>query len=171
MIRLKYIVSYGTSIDLTCMLTLSQHSPPPGVALVRVANSRTDANVDAVIWSVLESFTAIICASLICLRPLIVKLLPASFPTTETSGTTRTPTPGWAKPINLKLASKLRNSGNRLELHSRDNLADGGSDNIIRVQKSWVTETSPGATESLEMQARSSFGAVPRGKDSWDRGG
>ncbi|KFZ02212.1 hypothetical protein V500_00365 [Pseudogymnoascus sp. VKM F-4518 (FW-2643)] len=148
-IRLKYIVSYGTTIDLTY------------------------ANVDPVIWSILESFTAIICASLMCLRPLIVKIVPKSFPSTEMSEATRTPTtPGWAKSINVKLASKMRHSSNRFELHSQGGEGLVDSDNVIRVQKSWVTETHPARTaESLEMKGRSSCGTLPTGKNSWDQEG
>ncbi|KFY10024.1 hypothetical protein V492_05243 [Pseudogymnoascus sp. VKM F-4246] len=147
-IRLKYIVSYGTTIDLTY------------------------ANVDPVIWSILESFTAIICSSLICLRPLIMKLTPKSFATTDMSDTTRTPTTGWAKSINVKLASKLRHSSSRFELHSQNGEGLGANDNVIRVQKSWVTETSPAAAtaESLEMKGRSSCGTLTSGKNSWDQG-
>ncbi|KFZ14683.1 hypothetical protein V501_03119 [Pseudogymnoascus sp. VKM F-4519 (FW-2642)] len=137
MIRLKYIVSYGTSIDLTY------------------------ANVDAVIWSVLESFTAVICASLMCLRPLIVKFLRSAFPTTHISDIMRTPTPGWPRPINVKLASKLRDGNYRFELHSQGNEMGGGSYNVIRVQKSWVTKTHPATKESIKMQGRSS---LPRSK-------
>ncbi|OBT72177.1 hypothetical protein VF21_10540 [Pseudogymnoascus sp. 05NY08] len=147
-IRLKYIVSYGTTIDLTY------------------------ANVDPVIWSILESFTAVICSSLICLRPLIVKIVPKSFPSTEMSDATRTPTtPGWAKSINVKLASKMRHSSNRFELHSQGGEGLTAADNVIRVQKSWVTETSPAdRAASLEMKGRSSCGTLTTGKNSWEQG-
>ncbi|OBT41626.1 hypothetical protein VE00_07847 [Pseudogymnoascus sp. WSF 3629] len=148
-IRLKYIVSYGTTIDLTY------------------------ANVDPVIWSILESFTAVICSSLICLRPLIVKIVPKSFPSTEMSETTRTPTsPGWAKSINVKLTSKLRHSSNRFELHSQGGEGLTTADNVIRVQRSWVTETSPAdRAVSVEMKGeRSSFGTLTTGKNSLDQG-
>ncbi|OBT61625.1 hypothetical protein VE03_08860 [Pseudogymnoascus sp. 23342-1-I1] len=147
-IRLKYIVSYGTTIDLTY------------------------ANVDPVIWSILESFTAVICACLICLRPLIVKIMPKSFPSSEMSEATRTPTtPGWAKSINVKLASTMRRNSNRFELHSQGGEGLTAADNVIRVQKSWVTETSPAArAESLEMKGRSSCGTITTGKTSWDQG-
>lgn len=117
----------------------------------------------------MESFTAIICASLMCLRPLIVRVMPSAFPTTDMSDTTRTPT-GWARSLNVKLASKLRSGNNRFELHSQGGDMNGGSDNVIRVQKSWVTETHAATKESLEKQGRSSFGTISGGKDSWDRG-
>ena len=78
-----------------------------------------------------------------CLRPLIVKILPKSLPSTDMSDTTRTPTPGWAKSINVKLASKMRHNSNRFELHSQGGDGLTAADNVIRVQKSWVTETSP----------------------------
>ncbi|KFY78628.1 hypothetical protein V499_02254 [Pseudogymnoascus sp. VKM F-103] len=147
-IRLKYIVSYGTTIDLTY------------------------ANVDPVIWSILESFTAVICSSLICLRPLIVKIIPKSFPSTEMSEATRTPTtPGWAKSINVKLASKMRHTSNRFELHSQGGDGLTAADNVIRVEKSWVTETSPAdRAASLEMKGRSSCSTLTTGKTSWDQG-
>ena len=106
-----------------------------------------------------------------CLRPLIVKIVPKSFPSTEMSETTRT-TPGWAKSINVKLASKMRHSSNRFELHSQGGEGLVDSDNVIRVQKSWVTETHPARTaESLEMKGRSSCGTLPTGKNSWDQEG
>lgn len=106
-----------------------------------------------------------------CLRPLIVKIIPKSFPTTEMSDVTRTPTtPGWAKSINVKLASKMRHSSNRFELHSQGGEGLVDSDNVIRVQKSWVTETHAAATaESVEMKGRSSCGTLPTRKNSWDQ--
>jgi hypothetical protein len=132
--------------------------------------TQIDANVDAVIWSVLESFTAVICASLMCLRPLIVKFLPSAFPTTHISDIMRTPTPGWPRPINVKLASKPRNGNYRFELHSQGNKMNGGSYNVIRVQKSWVTKIHPATKESIRMQGRSSFAMIQGGKDSLNSG-
>lgn len=137
---------------------------------LRDANSWIDANVDAVIWSVLESFTAVICASLICLRPLIVKFLPSAFLTTHISDIMRSPTPGWPRPINAELASKLRNGNYRFELHSQGNEMNGGSDNVIRVQKSWVTKTHPATEESIKMQGRSTFATIQGGKGSLNWG-
>jgi hypothetical protein len=89
------------------------------------------------------------------------------------SETTRTPTsPGWAKSINVKLTSKLRHSSNRLELHSQGGEGLTTADNVIRVQRSWVTETSPAdRAVSVEMKGeRSSFGTLTTGKNSLDQG-
>ncbi|OBT93162.1 hypothetical protein VE01_09232 [Pseudogymnoascus verrucosus] len=61
MIRLKYIIAYGTSVDVTYR------------------------NVDIVLWSVLEDYVAIICAGLMCFRPLVIRFLPSMLPTTSLS--------------------------------------------------------------------------------------
>ncbi|KAI9046852.1 hypothetical protein LZ554_008931 [Drepanopeziza brunnea f. sp. 'monogermtubi'] len=51
-IRLKYVTAYGQTIDLTWVY------------------------VDVVNWSQIETFTAIICACLMCIRPLLMKWMP-----------------------------------------------------------------------------------------------
>lgn len=57
MIRLKYIVQFNSSIDLTW------------------------DDVDLTLWSIIEVFTAVICSCLISLRPLIIKYIPELFST------------------------------------------------------------------------------------------
>jgi hypothetical protein len=75
-------------------------------------------NVDVVLWSIIETFTAVICASLMCIRPLLVRILPTVFPMTKASGsrTNTTGNPSWS----VKLASKLRNQNSGVELLSGD---------------------------------------------------
>ena len=104
-------------------------------------------NVDVIIWSVLETFTAIICACLMCLRPLLVRFMPALFPTTKATESKQTPNPSWTQAMSSKLTSKLRIGNNGVELHSEDEERDG-QEKVIRVQKTWVTET------SIELQER-----------------
>jgi len=128
MIRLKYIITYGTSIDLTY------------------------DNVDVVIWSVLESFIAIICASLMCLRPLLVRLLPSVFQSSLDTNSEHTPNPSWGY-MNSKLASKLRSGNHGVELHTVDD--EGRREReIIRVQRTWGTESSEALTggDKIELQ-------------------
>jgi hypothetical protein len=144
MIRLKYIISYGTSIDLTCKLDLSR-----GVFRCTILTYCIVDNVDVIIWSVLEAFTAIICACLMCLRPLLIRFLPALFPASKASESRPTPNPSWAQAMGSKLASKLRTGNNGLELQSEDDGDRVGQPREIRVQKSWVTKT------SIELQDRS----------------
>ena len=108
----------------------------------------TDDNVDVIIWSVLETFTAVICACLMCLRPLLVRCLPSLFPVSKTSESRHTPNPSWAQVMSSKLATKLRTGNNGLELHSEDD-ERGRQEKVIRVQKTWVTE------RSIELQDRS----------------
>ncbi|KFY63171.1 hypothetical protein V497_02092 [Pseudogymnoascus sp. VKM F-4516 (FW-969)] len=80
MIRLKYIVAYGTSVDVTY------------------------GNVDVILWSVAEDYVAVICACLVCFRPLFIEFLPSLLPTTglSESKTTQSQVRG-----NLRLPSKL----------------------------------------------------------------
>ncbi|KIN03320.1 hypothetical protein OIDMADRAFT_116962, partial [Oidiodendron maius Zn] len=59
MVRLRFIVSFARSMDITW------------------------DDVDLIIWSMIEVYTAIICASLVSFRPLIMKLIPTLFPTSR----------------------------------------------------------------------------------------
>ncbi|KAH7411240.1 hypothetical protein BKA64DRAFT_377076 [Cadophora sp. MPI-SDFR-AT-0126] len=63
MIRLKYVWYYKVTIDDTWY------------------------NVDAVIWSDLEAYTAVICSCLMAIRPLLMKCFPVLFPSTRDSDT------------------------------------------------------------------------------------
>jgi hypothetical protein len=101
----------------------------------------TDDNVDVIIWSVIEAFTAIICACLMCFRPLLVRLLPSLFQATKVGESRYAPNPSWAQVMSSKLSSKLRTGNNGVELHSEDDQR-GGQEKAIRVQKTWTTETS-----------------------------
>jgi hypothetical protein len=119
---------------------------------------RTVDNVDVVIWSVLETFMSVICASLMCLRPLVVKFMPAIFGSRGSENKSRnTQNPSWGNGMSFKMASKMRNS-NGVELHSEDDEARvlPEKSKVIRVQKTWVTETSSAKTDkdSLELQER-----------------
>ncbi|OBT44509.1 hypothetical protein VE00_04892 [Pseudogymnoascus sp. WSF 3629] len=116
MIRLKYLVAYGTSVDVTY------------------------GAVDVILWSVLEDYVAVICASLMCLRPLIVRCFPSLFPTSNAES--KNTQSGWGAARNSKLASKLGVASNKgYELKSEDGDASGGGGGI-RVQKAWATKTS-----------------------------
>ncbi|RDW75393.1 hypothetical protein BP6252_06535 [Coleophoma cylindrospora] len=119
MIRLKYIISYGTSADLTY------------------------DNVDVVTWSMLEAFMAIVCASLMCLRPLLVKLLPSIFQSihTKESNPRILSNTGWANAINSNLADTLRIGNNREELHSEDEEGRYDRKKTIQVETSWFRES------------------------------
>ncbi|RFU33030.1 hypothetical protein B7463_g3308, partial [Scytalidium lignicola] len=118
MIRLKYIISYGTSLD------------------------QTYDNVDVIIWSVLESFMAIICASIMCLRPLLVRILPSMFQPSKASNGNHAPTPRWSQKISSKLTSKIRTESDAIELHSEDGEERGERQNTgIRVQKMWTVNS------------------------------
>jgi len=83
-----------------------------------------------------------ICASLMCFRPLLVKLFPIIFQSTKTESN-HTPNPSWGGILSTKLGSKLRTGNNGIELSSADGLDEEPSrkQKEIRVQTTWVTET------------------------------
>ncbi|KAH8746684.1 hypothetical protein F5882DRAFT_446278, partial [Hyaloscypha sp. PMI_1271] len=122
LVRLKYIISYGTSIDLTY------------------------DNVDVIIWSVLEAFTSIICASLMCFRPLLLKLFPTIFQSNKTMTASKQTQQGrqsWGQVMSSRLGSKLRSENHGIELSSLDEEARGGKLKEIRVQTETTIEGSP----------------------------
>ncbi|KAF8858845.1 hypothetical protein BDZ45DRAFT_387540 [Acephala macrosclerotiorum] len=97
MIRLKFVIGYGTSIDPSW------------------------ANVDIVIWSEIETYTAAICACLMCIRPLILKYIPSLFPSTKGSQPTPPP-PGhvhktsWGAQVSSRIrAERVSKYGERLD--------------------------------------------------------
>jgi hypothetical protein len=85
----------------------------------------TGDDVDLIIWSIIEVYTAIICASLVSIRPLIAKLIPTLFPTTrgtaDTKSKTNSSTPVWPLKVNSRLSGRLR-SNHGTELHSEDEM-------------------------------------------------
>ena len=81
--------------------------------------------MDVVIWSMIELFTAAICACLMCFRPLLVKCFPSMFPTATTTSQGNTThsrilNPRWGQKINSKLAGKLQSYHIEAELLSSD---------------------------------------------------
>ena len=103
-----------------------------------------------IIWSVLETFTAFICASLMCFRPLIVKLLPSIFHATKNESR-HTPNPVWGQLVSVKLGSKLRDGNSEIELCGIDDEARGGKGKNIRVQTTLVVETTIRGSEESEQ--------------------
>ena len=81
--------------------------------------------MDLIIWSIVEVYTAIICASLVSLRPLIAKVIPNLFPTTRATADSKSRTnssaPAWPLKVSSRLSGKLR-SNNGTELHSDDEM-------------------------------------------------
>lgn len=83
----------------------------------------TGDNVDVVIWSIIECYTAIICACLASIRPLIAKIIPTLFPTTKgTRSKSRNPSrnPSSSRIWQATLSGRLRSGQNATELYSDD---------------------------------------------------
>ena len=79
MVRLKYLVAFQIrSLDATC--TYSHTFPRENNT-----NRKTGDSTDVVIWSFLEDYITVICASLIAIRPLLAKVLPSAFRNTMAS--------------------------------------------------------------------------------------
>lgn len=84
-----------------------------------------------------------------CFRPLFINFLPSLLPTTSLSENKTTQSQAWVQVRgNSKLASKLGAGGKGYELHSKDDEGKDDQGKAIRVQKTWVTQTSS-AEESL----------------------
>jgi len=127
-----------------------------------------DGNVDVILWSVLEDYVAIICASLMCFRPLFIRFLPSMLPTTGLSESKRTGSQAWAQARgNSKLASKLGAGAKGYELNSQDDEAKDKQGKAIRVQKTWITQTS----SAEELPERSySIDSHGRSEELWQEG-
>lgn len=88
MIRLKYLKNYNFNLDSSCKSPNGPFSPAtqePSLITDVIGN-----NVDVVIWSDIEIYTAIICSCLMCLRPLLRKCFPSLFPPTRNEFQTQT---------------------------------------------------------------------------------
>jgi hypothetical protein len=117
-----------------------------------------DGNVDVILWSVLEDYVAIICASLMCFRPLFIRFMPSMLPTTGLSESKNTGNQGWAQARgNSRLASKLGAGAQWYELNSPDDEAQDKQGKAIWVQKTWITQTS-----SAEELPEQSYSREPR---------
>jgi hypothetical protein len=119
-----------------------------------------DGNVDVILWSVLEDYVAIICASLMCFRPLFIKFMPSMLPTTSLSESKTPGSQAWAQARgDSKVAGKLGAGAKGYELKSQDDEAKHKQENAIRVQKTWITQTSsveelPERSCSIESHGR-----------------
>ena len=112
MVRLKYIVAYQIrSLDATC--TTSHHP-----SLLPNTDNRTGDSTDVVIWSFLEDYTAVICASLITIRPLLAKYMPSVFRSTLGSQNHTTYTTPYPHRVDSISAGALRgcSRGSAIEL-------------------------------------------------------
>jgi hypothetical protein len=95
--------------------------------------TRTGGNTDVVIWSIVEIYTAMICASLMSIRPLLVKYFPSLFPTTaahDYSGTT-----SWRPKESANASARIWSggpTGSEVELRSRAEEEDKGAMKVHR---------------------------------------
>jgi len=146
---LKYIPSYGTSIDTTCKFKSKQSRN-----LEKLTNSSQGNNIDIIVWSEIETYTAVICSCVMCIRPLFYHFLPSLFHTTQSDTASHsargTGKPNWVQ----KICSKLRQSPTRHEILDEE---DGGSrtDRARKAGKIMVTTES---SVSYELNHRD----VPR---------
>lgn len=121
LIRFKYIVSFGNSVD------------------------ESWDNTTPMIWSTLEIYTAMICACIMSIKPLITKFLPGIF-SQGTSNGRGSGKSNWQQYVK----SKLRRDSKGMEvLREEDSLADHKYDNST---KTWVSETTD---NSIELENRS----------------
>ncbi len=87
-----------------------------------------------------------------CIRPLLVKLLPSVFQPNKT-GSKHTPNPSWDQLLTSKLGSKSRTGNHRIELSSLNDDLSVGKGKEIRVQTTLVMEsTVRGSEETGELE-------------------
>ncbi|KUJ09389.1 uncharacterized protein LY89DRAFT_788259 [Mollisia scopiformis] len=93
MIRLKFMIGFGKSIDSTW------------------------TNVDVVIWSQIETYTAVICGCLMCIRPLFIKYIPSVFSTKASQpSSSQLHSATWGARISSRIkAERTSRYGNRLD--------------------------------------------------------
>ena len=90
------------------------------------------------VWSMLETFMAMIRASLMCVRPLLVRLLIPPLPSQQSERKQAN------RQSKLGLSEEFKSAKqatNWVELHSENDEARGGQGNVIRVQKTSVRST------------------------------
>jgi hypothetical protein len=133
MIRLKYLIPLGNLL----ILRVSINCFSTQIHAYQVAGN----DVDVVIWSQIESYVALICASLMCIRPLLTRYIPSLLPTTKVDSNSRSnQNLTWGQ----KVGSRFRNgiiSSELIDGHE-ENLADTG-----KKGNNWVTTS----TMSYEM--------------------
>jgi len=92
-----------------------------------------------------------------CFRPLLVRLLPVIFQSNKTmtaSKHTPNPSQSWGQLVSSRLGSRLRSGNHGIELSSVDEEARGGKPKEIRVQTTWVTETTIGGSPERGMHEK-----------------
>lgn len=90
-----------------------------------------------------------------CLGPLVGRFLPA-LSKSKASESYQSSTPSWARVMSSKMARKIRTEDSAIELRSEDS-DRGGQDQpeqVIRVQKAWVTESSTEPRQHAEQSSR-----------------
>ncbi|KAF4630000.1 hypothetical protein G7Y89_g8141 [Cudoniella acicularis] len=122
MIRLKFIIHFGNSIDSTW------------------------DNVDVVIWSNIETYTALICACLICMRPLLMRVISFCFPSLITLKEKENPNRPRDSIHSRKPETQFQNGKNQTTHVSSDNdlesLVLGEPCTIIKTTSITITEDS-----------------------------
>lgn len=84
--------------------------------------------MDIVIWSIVEVYSAIICASLISIRPLIAKIFPRLFPTTRTTESrSKTRSPAWPGTFGSRISGKFRSNHGTELLSENDTILSNNS--------------------------------------------
>lgn len=76
--------------------------------------------MDVVVWSTIEIYTALICASIMCLRPLAAKLLPVLFKIQTTAATRETPFSDESNKDRIGVAGKLYRGNFGIKLSDSD---------------------------------------------------
>jgi len=176
MVRLKYLRTFYPTIDSSC-----EYCTPNRLLGNSLIYSPTPGNsTDAVIWSDIETYTAVICSCLMCIRPLLIKCFPALFPSSNGNSDPKSNSKLSNKSVSSGLRSpwKIRSSrfNGKLRSLGSANLsskAGDGDDEVFVIKKPDNVETRrKGAArnrEALELEERGMTPETPttlgRGRD------
>ena len=137
MVRLKYLVAYQIrSLDATCTYC------HPFLRDNNTDDKKGDST-DVVIWSFLEDYTTVICASLIAIRPLLAKYIPSVFRNTIVSQSHATHSTFRPHGKDSRSAGAVTSDshGSAIELNGVDSGEAWMDRESVREEKGWARST------------------------------
>jgi hypothetical protein len=113
-------------------------------------------NVDVVIWSIIEVYTAMICASLTAIRPLLIKYIPSFSLSTTINHYNMSSSTIWKPRLDSKLYARIwsRNSGVESQFRESVGLSPTTNVGIYKSTHFEVTEISVESSSISKLKVR-----------------
>ncbi|TVY35933.1 hypothetical protein LSUB1_G005757 [Lachnellula subtilissima] len=90
----------------------------------QITDPKSGVNVDPVIWSVFEVYAAIICSSIMTIRPLLVKYFPRTFGSERSTPSNTSFSASWRTRIGFHQELRPWSNNNGVELLSQENFVE-----------------------------------------------